>query len=145
MWRLTLRFFLGIFLAASFTNAAAVYLFHDVDADRVGNLNLAYRDLTLEFLVFGFVLTSIFSLLTWVGAVAFRLRDIPPNLKLGFILGMAVTILQYPGEFVVRKLTTEGSADSFLLGYMFLSPICCAVLILLNRHKRRTDKNAALG
>jgi hypothetical protein len=32
MWRFAFRFFLGVFAAAIFTNAAAVYLLHDVDA-----------------------------------------------------------------------------------------------------------------
>ena len=46
MWRLASRFFLGIFVAALFTNAVAVYLLHDVDPDRIGKLNLAYWELT---------------------------------------------------------------------------------------------------
>ena len=41
-----------MFATAMFTNAAAVYLLHDVDADRIGKWNLAYWELTLEFLVF---------------------------------------------------------------------------------------------
>jgi hypothetical protein len=62
MWRLTSRFFVGLFAAALFTNAAAVYLFHDVDADRVAKLNRAYAELALEFFVFALVLAIIFSL-----------------------------------------------------------------------------------
>jgi hypothetical protein len=79
MWHLTARFFLGIFVAALFTNAVAVYLLHDVDADRVGKLYLAYWELSLEFFVFGLVLTLIFFLLTWIGTLVFRLRDVPPS------------------------------------------------------------------
>jgi hypothetical protein len=139
MWRLTSRFFLGIFAAAIFTNAAAVYLLHDVGADRIGKLNLAYWELTLEFFAFGLVLAGIFFLLTWIGTLVFRLRDVPPNLKLSFTLGIVVTILQYPAEFAVR-LATGGSADAFLLGYMLLSPVCCATIILLNSHNRRMIK-----
>jgi hypothetical protein len=61
MWRSTSRFFLGIFAAAIFTNAAVVYLLHDVDPDRIGELNLAYGELTLEFFSFGIVLAVFFS------------------------------------------------------------------------------------
>jgi hypothetical protein len=140
MWRLTSRFFLGIFAAAIFTNAVAVYLFHDVDADRIGKLNLAYWELTLEFFAFGLVMAIIFLLLTWVGALVFRLRHVPPNPRLSFVLGIVVTVLQYPAEFAVRKLAGD-SADAFLLGYLLLGPVCCAAVVLLNRHKRRITEN----
>jgi hypothetical protein len=136
MWRLTSRFFIGMFATAMFTNAAAVYLLHDVDADRVGKWNLVYWELTLEFLVFSLVLTVFLFLLTWIGTMVFRLRHVTLNLKLGFVLGIAVVLIQYPAEFTVRKLTGH-SADAFLLGYVLLSPICCAALILLNGRKRR--------
>gem|GEM_PF-4561752 len=109
MWRLTSRFFIGMFASAMATNAAAVYLLHDVDADRIGKWNLAYWELTLEFFVFSLVLAVLFFLLTWIGTVAFGLRHGPLN-----------------------------SADAFLLGYLVLSPLCCAAIVLLNSHKRRT-------
>jgi hypothetical protein len=137
MWRLTSRFFLGMFVAAMLTNAVAVYLLHDVDADRIGKWTLAYWELTLEFLAFSLVLAVFFFLLTWIGTVVFGLRDVTPNLGLGFVLGIAVVLIQYPAEFTVRKLTPEHSAEAFLLGYLLLSPICCAATILLNSNKRR--------
>ena len=136
MWRLASRFFIGIFATALFTNAAAVYLLHDVDSDRIGKWNLAFWELTLEFFIFGLVLTVSFFLLTWIGTMVFRLRHVAPNLKLGFALGIAVTLIQYPAEFAVRKLTGH-SADSFLLGYILLSPVCCAAIVLLNARKWR--------
>jgi hypothetical protein len=136
MWQLTLRFFLGIFAAALFTNAAAVYLFHDVDADRVGKLNLAFWELTLEFLAFGLALAVIFFLTTWSGSLVLRLRDVPLNLKLAFILGVVVTVLQYPAEFAAR-VATGGSADAFQLAYLLSSPVFCGAIVLMNRYKRR--------
>ena len=120
-----------------FANAVAVYWLHDVDADLVGRWNLAYRDLTLEVLVFSVVVASCFLLLTWIGKVVFRLRQITKNFKLGLFLGAAVTCLQYPAEFAVRKLTTTHSSDTFLLAYLLLSPVCCAAIVLLDSHKRR--------
>lgn len=128
---------MGIFAAAMFTNAVAVYLLHDVDVDRIGKWNLAYWELTIEFLAFGLVLAVCFFLVIWIGAVVFGLRDVTLNLRLGFVLGIAVTLIQYPAEFTVRKLMAGHSSGGFLLGYMLLSPVCCAALILLNSHKRR--------
>ena len=140
MRHLSARFFLGIFVAALITNAVGVYLLHDVDADRVGKLNLAYWELTLEFFAFSLVLSLIFFLLTWIGTLVFRLRDVPPSGELGFVLGIAVTLIQYPAEFAVRKLAAN-SADAFLLGYLLLSPVCCSAIVLLNSYKRRITKN----
>jgi hypothetical protein len=137
MWRLTSRFFIAMFATALLTNAAAVYLLHDVDADRIGKWNLAFRELTLEFLIFSLVVTVPFFLLTWIGTMVFRLRHVAPNLKLGVVLGIAVILIQYPAEFTVRKLAPGHSADSFLLGCMLLSPICCAAIVLFSAHKRR--------
>jgi len=124
-----------MFAAAVVTNAVAVYLFHDVDADMIGKWNIAFLGLTLEFFIFGLVLTVSFFLLTWIGTIAFGLRQVALNLKLGLVLGIAVMLVQYPAEFTVRKLSTEHSADSFLLGYILLSPICCAAIILLSARK----------
>jgi hypothetical protein len=136
MWRLASRFFLGLFVAAMFTNAIAVYLFHDVDADRIGKLSLAYWELTLEFFVFSLVLTLSFLLVTWIGTTVFRLRNAPLSSTLGLVLGIAVTLIQYPAEFAVRRFATN-SADAFLLGYLLVSRICCVAIVLLNSRKRQ--------
>ena len=137
MWRLTSRFFIAMFATALLTNAAAVYLLHDVDADRIGKSNLAFWELTVEFFVFSLVLTVSFFLLTWIGIMVFRLRQVALNFELGLVLGIAVMLVQYPAEFTVRKLAPGHSADSFLLGYILLSPSCCAAIVLLSAHKRR--------
>ena len=137
MWRLTSRFFIAMFATALLTNAAAVYLLHDVDADRIGKWNLAFWELTVEFFVFSLVLTVSFFLLTWIGIMVFRLRQVALNFELGLVLGIAVMLVQYPAEFTVRKLAPGHSADSFLLGYILLSPICCAAIVLVSAHKRR--------
>lgn len=138
MWRLTSSFFIAMFATALLTNAAAIYLLHDVDADRIGKWNLAFWELSLEFFIFSLVLTVSFLLLTWIGIMVFRLRQVALNFKLGLVLGIAVVLVQYPAEFIVRKLASGHSADSFLLGYMFVSPICCAAIVLLCAHKRRS-------
>src|ERR1700691_4432472 len=116
MWQMSSRFFVGIFVAAMFTNAVAVYLLHDIDADRMGQLNFAYWELTLEFLAYSLLVAVCFFLLTWIGRMVFRLRDARLNPRLGFVLGMAVTLLQYPAELAVRRLS-PAYTDTFLLGY----------------------------
>jgi hypothetical protein len=67
-------------------------------------------------LIFGLVVAIPFVLLTWIGTVVLGLRDVTVNLKLGFVPGIAVTLIQYPAEFIMRKLTPAHSADAFLLG-----------------------------
>jgi hypothetical protein len=143
MWRSTSKFFVGMFATAMLTNAAAVYLLHDVDADRIGRWSLAYWELTLEFLIFSLVVAGAFLLLLWIGTAVFNLRDVTVNSRLSFFLGIAVMLIQYPAEFTVRKLTTGNSVDGFLLGYILLSPVCCAAIVLLDNHKRRAGRHAA--
>ena len=126
---------MGIFSAATVTNAVAVYLLHDVDADLSGRWNQAYLDLSLEFVAFAFVTAALFLFFTWIGKLAFRFRSPTLNTKLGFALGIAVILIQYPAELAVRKVTPAYS-EAFLLGYILLSPIVCAATILLDIRKR---------
>ena len=130
-----------MFAAAMFTNAVSVYLLHDVDTDLMGKWSLAFWQLTLEFFIFSIVLTVCFFLLSWIGTMVFRLRRVPLNHGLGFALGIAVILIQYPAEFIVRKLSGH-TADSFLLCYMLLSPIFCVAIVLLNAHKRQAGSHS---
>lgn len=137
MWRLTSSFFIGMLTTAMFTNAVAVYLLHDVDADRMGRLNLAYWELAEEFLMFAVIVAALFLLFAWIGNLVFRLRDTSPNFRLGLLLGVGVILIQYPAEFMVRRVTGR-PADTFLLGYLLLSPVLCAAINLLNGYRHRT-------
>src|SRR5437764_13494196 len=105
MWRVTYSFLSGVLIAAMITNGVAVYLLHDVDADRIGKWNLAFWDLTLEFFIFSLFLTASFLLLIWIGTRVLRLPHAALNPKLAFVLGIAVMLIQYPAELAVRKLT----------------------------------------
>jgi len=136
MWRLSSHFFVGVFATSMLTNAVAAYWIHDVDPDLLGRWNLPYRELTLEVLAFSVVVASCFLPLTCIGRVVFHLRQVTVNSKLGLFLGAAVTCLQYPAEFAVRKLTTTHSSNTFLPAYLLLSPVCCAAIVLLDSHKR---------
>jgi hypothetical protein len=60
-------------------NAFSVYLLHDVDADRVGQWNLAYLELTGEFLILAAVVGIFVLALTWFGGILLGLQGIPPS------------------------------------------------------------------
>lgn len=132
MWRLSSRFFLGLFGAAICTNAVAVYLLHDVDADRIGKLNLAYSELMKEFFIFSAIASVIFLLVTWIGTRVLRLQGAHRNARLALRLGIALIVIQYPAEFSVRHLASQSFTDAFLLAYLLFSPFLCAAIILFD-------------
>ena len=134
MWRLAWRFYFGTFVAALFTNAVAVYLLHDVDSDRIGQWNLAYRELAEEFLLFAFIVAGLFLLFTWLGKTLLRLPRVSENSRLALSLGIALILIQYPVEFTVRLITRQ-PADRFLMIYMLLSPLCCAAIVLVRSQR----------
>jgi hypothetical protein len=88
MWRLTYSFVGGMTVAALPLNAISVYLFHDVDHDRVGQWNLAYLELCGEILILVAMTGTVVLLLTWIGRMIFRLQEVPPSSKLSFFLGI---------------------------------------------------------
>lgn len=116
-------------VAALPLNAISVYLFHDVDHDRVGQWNLAYLELCGEFLILVAIAGTIVLLLTWLGRILFRLQEIPTNRKLAFFLGILLILAQYPIEFAARKYF-PAQKDIVLGLYLFSSPIVCAALLL---------------
>ena len=120
MWRVTYSFLSGVLIAAMITNGVAVYLLHDVDADRIGKWNLAYWELSKEFFFFALIVLGVFLIVTWIGSL---------------VLGIGLILIQYPTEFAVRKLSAAHSADTFLLTYLLLSPVCCAAIILIDRYR----------
>lgn len=129
MWRLARAFYFALLLTALFTNAVAVYLLHDVDADRIGQWNLAFRELAQESMYFSVFVAALFFLFTWAGKLLLRLPRVAENSKLAWSLGLGVVLLQYPSELAARKIAGQ-QADTLLLIYMLLSPICCAAIIL---------------
>jgi hypothetical protein len=135
MWRLSFMFFIGMFTAATLTNAISVYLLHDVDADLTGKWNQAYWNLTIEFFFFAVVVAALFLTVTWVGTLILHLRDTPANSRLVMVLGIALILFQYPAEFAVRKLSASHSADTFLLAYLVLSPVACSTIVLIRRYR----------
>jgi hypothetical protein len=94
MWRLAYSFIGAMTIAALPLNAISVYLFHDVDDDRVGQWNLAYLELCGEFLILAAVAGTLVFLLTWIGRILLRLQEIPPSPKLAFFLGVLLILAQ---------------------------------------------------
>jgi hypothetical protein len=107
MWRVVLSFFCGVCLSALLLGAISVYVFHDVDKDLVGKWNIAFRYLAGEVLLFGLLVTLGTAILTQIGRMVAGLRSTVPAPKLGFILGASIGLVQYPFEFLVRKLADE--------------------------------------
>jgi hypothetical protein len=103
MWRVAYSFIGGMTITTLSVNAISVYLFHDVDDNRIGQWNLAFRELFGEFLILVAAISAFVLLLTWIGRILFHLKEIPPSPKLAFILGILLILLQYPIEFAARK------------------------------------------
>jgi hypothetical protein len=103
MWRVAYSFIGGMTITTLSVNAISVYLFHDVDDNRIGQWNLAFRELFGEFLILVAAISAFVLLLTWIGRILFYLKEIPPSPKLAFILGILLILLQYPIEFAARK------------------------------------------
>jgi hypothetical protein len=118
-------------------NAISVYLFQDVDDDRVGQWNLAYLELCGEFLILAAVAGTLVWLLTWIGRIVFDLQRIPPSPRLAFFLGILLILVQYPIEFAARKYF-PARKDIVLALYPLLSSIACAALLLRDNFARMT-------
>ena len=129
MWRITYSFIGAMTITALPLNAISVYLFRDVDDNRVGQWNLAYRELCGEFLILAAVAGILVFLLTWIGRILFRLQEIPPSSKLAFFLGVLLILAQYRIEFAARKYFPV-QKDIVLALYPLLSSIVCAALLL---------------
>jgi hypothetical protein len=60
-WRPTFAFLCGIALAALPLNTLSVYVFHDVDKDKIDKLNLAFSQLNAEMTMFAIIAACYFS------------------------------------------------------------------------------------
>ena len=129
MFRSIRSLVLGIFCTALLIDAISVYVFHDVDQDQVGHWNTAFAGLCTESILFALIIGSSVWLLTLLGRRLIHLRDYSPRGALGFLLGVGVTIIQYPLEFVARLLLPK-LAQSFLSLYIVGAVGLCTVVLL---------------
>jgi hypothetical protein len=74
MLRAILLLMLGVFCTALFSAAISVYIFHDVDKDKIGHWNEAFAGLCAESVLFTVVVGGGVALLTLLGRHLFHLK-----------------------------------------------------------------------
>ena len=141
MRRAILSLMLGTFCTALFLAAISVYIFHDVDQDRIGHWNEAFVDLSIEVFVFSLILGGAAWLLALVGQRVFGLRGGSPRAKIGLSLGIATAVFQYPFEFLGRRLVPN-FAGSLLSLYIVAAIILCTAVLLRDASRQREPQEA---
>jgi hypothetical protein len=135
MWRAILLLIFGIFCTALFLDAISVYVFHDVDQDKIGHLNEAFADLSIETVAFSLIISGAVWLLALLGRRLFNLRGYSPRARIGLSLGFAAAVFQYPFEFVGRRLVPN-LAESFLSFYLVAAIFLCTAVLLRDTFKQ---------
>jgi hypothetical protein len=132
---------LGIFCTALFITAISVYIFHDVDQDKIGHWTEAFTSLCAESVLFTLMIGGSVWLLTLLGRHLFHLREHSPRAMLGLFLGIGVTMCQYPWEFSARRLFPK-LAESALLFYLVVAIVLCTVVLLRDNFKQMKLRKA---
>jgi hypothetical protein len=135
MRRAILLLMLGLFCTALFSAAITVYIFHDVDKDKIGHWNEAFAGLCTESVLFAVVIGGGVALLTLLGRHIFHLKGYSPRAKLGLFLGIGVTVLQYPWDFVGRAAFPK-LADSSLALYLIVAIVLCSIVIVRDNFRQ---------
>ena len=132
MRRTILPFALGIFCTFLFTSFLAVFLFHDIDPG--ATKRAAFLGLCVEGLFFGLFIVVPTLILTWLGLHLFgrRANSSQPNLAL--LLGVGLTVVQYPFEFAGRILVPRFN-DAALSLYLVVAVVVCTAVFLWNSQK----------
>jgi hypothetical protein len=137
MKRPILALTLGILCAALCIGATSVYIFHDVDHNQIGHWNDAFVDSCQESIVFSLLIGGVSGLITSLGRAFLKPKHGYPRTKFAFLLGIAISVLQYPWDFATRALL-PAFAQTSLLVYLFLAPVLCAFLL-----RDRRSQNAS--
>ena len=129
MTRTLSLFIVGLFCTSLFLGGVSVYVFHDVDQDKIGHWNEAFADLSAEIAVFDLIVGGSVWALTLLGRRLFKLHGSSPRARLGLGLGIAVPILQYLFDFAGRAFIPN-YAD-FALYFLLVAAIflCTAALL----------------
>jgi hypothetical protein len=127
---------LGIFCSALFIGAISVYVFHDVDHDKIGHWNEAFANLSIEVIAFSLMISGAVWLLALLGRRLFNLRGFSPRAKIGLYVGIATAVLQYPFEFVGRKLVPN-LEESLLYFYLVAAIFLCTAILLRDTFQQR--------
>jgi len=129
MLRTLLLFMLGILLTALLSNVVTVYVFHDVDADKIGHMNEAFVGLLAESVLFTLIVGSGVGILTLLGGYLLHLKGYRPRAKSGLYLGIGIILFQYPWDFAGRAVFPK-LADTFLALYLILAIVVCAIILI---------------
>lgn len=132
---------LGIFSSALVISAVSVYLFHDVDREMVERWNEAFAGLCFEFFLFTSFIVLGVGILTWLGRRLFNLKGSSPRASLGLVLGICVSVVQYPWEFVGRILLPQ-LEDTSLILYIVLAIIVCTGILLRDNYRQAQTTQA---
>ena len=144
MRRAILLLMLGAFCAAIFSSAISVYIFHDVDKDKIGHWNEAFAGLCIESVLFAVLVGGGVALLTLLGRHLFHLNGYSPRSRLGVCLGIGVTVLQYPWDFVGRKAFPELAGSSLSL-YLIVAIVVCSIVMVRDNLKQMKLRQASTG
>jgi hypothetical protein len=136
MWRAIVFLTLAILCSALVVALISVYVFHDVDRDKLGHLNEVFADLAVEAAIFALIIGIPSWVLAALGKYLLKLRGYSPRAKLGIILGIAVAVCQYPFEFLGRKLLPQ-YAELFLSIYLVAAILICAAFLLRDASKQK--------
>lgn len=135
MRRAILLLMLGILSTALLIAAITVYIFHDVDNDMIGHSNEAFAGLCTESALFTVLIGGGVALLTLLGRRLFHLKGYSPRAKLGLFLGIGVTVLQYPWDFIGRAVFPK-LADSSLALYLIVAIVLCSIVIVRDNFRQ---------
>jgi len=135
MRRSILFLVLGIFCTFLLVATISVYVFHDVDQDETGDWNGAFAGLAVEGVLFTAIVGGGVALLALLGRSLFHLKGHSPRPKLGLILGIAITALQYPWDWLGRAAIPK-LADFSLGLYLVLAIVFCSVIIVRDNYRQ---------
>ena len=129
MGRAALSLILGMLSTSVLVDAISVYVFHDVDQDKIGHLHEAFEDLSIEMIVFSLIVGGSVWLLSLFGRRVFKLRGYSPRPTLALSLGVSAIVIQYPFEFIGRLLGPN-LADPFRAVYIIGAILLCTAALL---------------
>jgi hypothetical protein len=136
MRRSILLFMLGMFCTTLLSAAISVYMFHDVDQDKIGHWNEAFAGLCAEGGLFTLIVGGAVGLLTFLGRHLLHLKDYSSRANLSLFLGIVVTLLQYPWDFAGRMAFPK-SADFSLSLYMIVAIVLSTIVLLGDNFRQR--------
>lgn len=134
---------LGILGSAMFCAMISVYAFHDVDKDQIGHWNEAFASLCVESLVFTLIVGAGVAVLTFLGRQFFQLGIFRPRLGFVFSLGVGVTLLQYPWDFISRAVLPK-FADASLYAFLIIEIVFCSIAIVRDSFKQKKSLSQSL-